>query len=98
MIEQIQMATFLAVLEKYKIMLDASKIEVFRPKNEEHGDWSSNIAFMLAKKFKRPPMEIAEELTPVIDKYIGCDWKEELRRLTIEQLNGWATKTLETKA
>ena len=33
-----------------------------RPALREHGDWSSNVALVTAKKVGRNPREIAEEL------------------------------------
>ena len=51
-----------AAIKKYGA--DAGGIEphLERPKNPKHGDISCNIAFILAKKQKRAPGEIAEEL------------------------------------
>ncbi|GAA5165229.1 arginine--tRNA ligase [Ornithinimicrobium tianjinense] len=39
---------------------DAASVRVERPKNREHGDWSSNIALQLAKGAGMPPRELAE--------------------------------------
>ena len=37
-------------------------LELFRNTNNDHGDFSSNIALKLASKLKRPPMKLAEEI------------------------------------
>lgn len=41
--------------------------EVERPRIQEHGDWSSNLALTLAKKAKRPPREIAELIAGALE-------------------------------
>jgi len=51
-----------AALENYGSAAEGIEPHVERPKNSEHGDFSSNIAFVLSKKLKRNPREIAEEL------------------------------------
>src|SRR5690242_20434559 len=38
------------------------EVVVDRPKNREHGDYSTNIALRLAKAAGRPPREVAEVL------------------------------------
>ena len=40
----------------------SSDVHLERPKNPEHGDWSTNIALQLAKELKRKPRDIAEDL------------------------------------
>ena len=37
-------------------------LELTRNKNNEHGDFSSNIALKLSGKLKRSPMVVAEEI------------------------------------
>lgn len=41
--------------------------EVERPRIQEHGDWSSNLALTLAKEAKRSPREIAELIAGVLE-------------------------------
>ena len=41
---------------------DDTKISIEKPKNKEHGDISTNIALILAKKVKKNPLEICDEL------------------------------------
>jgi len=41
-------------------------IEVFAPKEQDHGDYSTNIAMILAKLLKEPPRKIAENISQVI--------------------------------
>src|SRR5581483_12503858 len=40
----------------------SSEVHLERPKNPEHGDWSTNVALQLAKELKRKPRDIAEDL------------------------------------
>jgi len=40
----------------------SGEVHLERPKNPEHGDWSTNVALQLAKDLKRKPRDIAEEL------------------------------------
>ncbi|MBM3690844.1 MAG: arginine--tRNA ligase [Actinobacteria bacterium] len=42
-----------------------------RPKSREHGDWSTNIAMILAKPIGLPPREIANALLPRIEAIAG---------------------------
>ena len=50
-----------SIKSKYNIS-DDTKISIEKPKNKEHGDISTNIALILAKKVKKNPIEICEEL------------------------------------
>jgi arginyl-tRNA synthetase len=36
--------------------------ELIRPKQKEHGDWSTNVALVLAPRAARPPREVAEAI------------------------------------
>ncbi|HET7365516.1 MAG TPA: arginine--tRNA ligase [Burkholderiales bacterium] len=40
----------------------SGEVHLERPKNPEHGDWSTNVALQLAKELKRKPRDIAEDL------------------------------------
>src|ERR1051325_6522304 len=40
----------------------AAEIHIERPKNPEHGDFSSNVAMQLARELKRNPREIAQKI------------------------------------
>ncbi len=42
--------------------LSASDIVLERPRNRDHGDWSSNIAMRLAKQFGASPRQLAEQI------------------------------------
>ena len=50
-----------SIKSKYNIS-DDTKISIEKPKNKEHGDISTNIALILAKKVKKNPLEICDEL------------------------------------
>ncbi|MCK4636086.1 MAG: arginine--tRNA ligase [Candidatus Moranbacteria bacterium] len=39
-----------------------SKIILERPKSLDHGDWTTNLSFQLAKELRKSPIQIAEEL------------------------------------
>jgi arginyl-tRNA synthetase len=39
-----------------------------RPRQREHGDWSTNVALTLAKPLGRPPREVAQAIADAIDR------------------------------
>jgi arginyl-tRNA synthetase len=41
---------------------DAGTIELAIPRDPTHGDWTSNVAMVLAKSLKRPPRALAESI------------------------------------
>src|SRR5512137_567350 len=43
------------------------------PREEEHGDYSTNIAFLLAPKLRKSPTEIAKVLIQNMDVQYVCD-------------------------
>lgn len=43
-----------------KIEIPDFSVEV--PENPEHGDYAANVALVLAKQLKRPPLEVAQEI------------------------------------
>lgn len=47
--------------------VEPGEISFERPRNPEHGDFSSNVALALAKPLGRPPREIATELVERLD-------------------------------
>ena len=47
------------------------EIRVERPKQRDHGDWSTNIALQLAKQAGRPPREIAQLLASRLSELPG---------------------------
>ena len=49
----------------------AQKIRVERPKNRDHGDWSTNLAMQLAKSLGRTPREVATEFATAIQGITG---------------------------
>ena len=48
---------------------DEPKVE--RPKNPEHGDWSTNVAMVLAKPTGRPPREVAALVADALGQVPG---------------------------
>src|SRR5438105_11561215 len=41
--------------------------EIERPRLKEHGDWSTNLALVLAPRAKRPPRQVAEAVAGHVD-------------------------------
>ena len=50
-------------------------IEIVKTKSEEHGDWSSNVAIIEAKKRGENPKELAKKIINSISKE---DWIEKI--------------------
>lgn len=48
-----------------------NQIVVDRPKNPEHGDWSTNVAMQLSAKAKSNPRSVAEILVPLLNEIAG---------------------------
>ena len=42
--------------------IDIDKIVIDSPKDKKNGDYSTNIAFLLAKELKKSPMDIANDI------------------------------------
>jgi len=55
-----------ALKELYGIENKTFKVE--KPKEELHGDIATNVAFLLAKDLRKPPVKIAEELSQRLSK------------------------------
>lgn len=50
------------VVKDFDNDFDLSSIIIDRPKQIEHGDFSTNLSLMLSKKLKKPPREIAQDI------------------------------------
>lgn len=48
-----------------------AEVRVERPKNREHGDWSTNVALQLAKGAGMPPREVAAKLAERLERLPG---------------------------
>lgn len=48
-----------------------AEVRVERPKNREHGDWSTNVALQLAKGAGMPPREVATNLAERLERLPG---------------------------
>lgn len=46
---------------------DMPKIEIGKPKQKEHGDYSNNLAMILASKLKKNPRQIAQDLVDQLE-------------------------------
>ena len=49
-----------------ELHLPAGEISLEHPENAEHGDYSTNIALILGKQFKKNPQEIAEKIASAV--------------------------------
>ncbi len=54
--------------------LDFGNVKVEAPKDEAHGDLSTNAAMVLAKQAKKPPREIAELLSKSLEGVAGVQY------------------------
>lgn len=57
-------------------LFDVAQISVERPKDLTHGDWTTNIAMVLAKDLKKNPMDIANEIVMTLEKNTIADMKD----------------------
>lgn len=48
-----------------------AEVRVERPKNRDHGDWSTNVALQLAKGAGMPPREVAAKLAERLERLPG---------------------------
>jgi len=62
MIDNIITEALLHALEKYSIYEEDIDIILEKPRDRDHGDLSTSLALMLAKRLKRKPRELAGEL------------------------------------
>ncbi|MSP92071.1 MAG: arginine--tRNA ligase [Myxococcales bacterium] len=56
--------------------VDAPDVPIDRPKQAEHGDLATNLAFVLAKAAKGNPRQLAERLVPLIRRADDAGWIE----------------------
>src|SRR5271165_1988782 len=48
------------------IPVESKDVQLVRPARLEHGDWSTNIALVVAKSAGRPPRDIADDLAAAL--------------------------------
>src|SRR5919108_3532205 len=53
-----------------------ASVELERPANPEHGDYATNVALRLAGTLRRPPLEIAGELSEAVRGIPGVERTE----------------------
>lgn len=53
--------------------VDAADIVLERPRNRDHGDWSTNIAMRLAKRLGTNPRELAQRIADDLARTAGID-------------------------
>ena len=46
----------------------SGSFQVTKPQDSLHGDWSSNIALIMAKQMKRNPRELANEIIGALEE------------------------------
>jgi len=67
LIKLIQNALSRAQKESGLPLKEIPEPELERPREKNHGDWSTNVAMVLARTCKMPPMEIAHIVTAALD-------------------------------
>ena len=67
MITEVLAAALADSLRELQVEIAVSEIQMERPALREHGDWSSNVALVTAKKIGRNPRELAEELVKAVE-------------------------------
>src|SRR3989344_2443957 len=75
-----------------KIVPGSTVFSVERPENPEHGDYSSNVALVLAKKEGRNPKEVAEEIKKALGNLVS-KWIEKIEVAGPGFLNFWITQS-----
>ena len=65
-------------MEQLGIVPIPSNINMERPSNRDHGDWSSNLALVISKKVGRQAREIADE----ISEFLNTDSPEGVEEVT----------------
>ena len=53
----------------------AGNFQVIKPQDSLHGDWSSNIALIMAKEMKKNPRELANEIISALEE---LDYSEKI--------------------
>lgn len=64
----LKQALTVAVKQAFAVELDVSSIVIEIPKDESHGDYSTNVAMQLTKVLKSNPRKIAETIVETIHK------------------------------
>jgi arginyl-tRNA synthetase len=64
----IQNKVSICVEELFSLKIPKDAIDVEVPANEKFGDYSSNIAMILAKELKQPPLEIAKNIRDKLEE------------------------------
>ena len=54
-------------------------VNIQTPKNIEHGDLTTNIAMIIAKKINENPIKIAEKIIEKINSYFGYEAIKEIK-------------------
>lgn len=67
LIEEVKIAIASSVKATYGVILETSQVTIEIPQNEEFGDYSTNVALVLAKELKKSPIEIAITLAQQIE-------------------------------
>ena len=48
------------------VVIESQQVQLVRPARLEHGDWSTNVALVVAKSAGRPPREMAADLAAAL--------------------------------
>jgi len=65
--EQRLAAAVAAALGALNIPIEPEEVQLVRPARPEHGDWSTNVALVVAKSVGRSPREIAVDLAAALE-------------------------------
>ncbi len=67
MIEKLIRDALMKALEGYGVFEEDVRLELEQPKDPSHGDLSSNVALLLAKRLERKPRELAGEIAASLE-------------------------------
>jgi len=74
-IRQLILAALRQMQKEGNFQLEVLSFNIEVPKLEEHGDFATNVAFLLTEGLKQPPRKIAES---VVKHLPNCDWVEKI--------------------
>ena len=87
-----------AALESLGIPVDPQQVQLVRPARLEHGDWSTNVALVVAKAAGRPPRELADDLAAALSA-AGLEEVESgsRSRARVSSISGWRRRGCTTR-
>ena len=58
------------ILDSVEAKVDPKEVKIEHPNDNQFGDYSTNIALIMAKKLKQNPRKLAEEMQGQINDYV----------------------------